>query len=131
MPTPAESRDFLAEDVGLLPDHMFIAMLKASALTPDTFATNAALEWSESDPSILGTLFEITVRCGEPSTRSLPAVQPDPTRSHLRKLPFRMTLRASCRGCRLLHNPRQIFALAVSFAPSLAAVHRIGWKRRE
>lgn len=81
MPTPAESRDFLAEDVGLPPDHMFTAMLKASALTPDTFATNAALEWSEIDPSILGTLFEITLRCGEPSTTSLPAVQPDPIAS--------------------------------------------------
>lgn len=93
-----------AEDVGLLPDHMFTAMLKASAPKPDTFATNAgilfgamksgglvgftkvewfngglfdddstlpleradidnliaaaALDWSEIDPSILGTLFE-------------------------------------------------------------------------
>ncbi|MEM6908348.1 MAG: DNA methyltransferase [Pseudomonadota bacterium] len=93
-----------AEDVGLLPDHMFTAMLKASAPRPDTFATNAAilfgamksgglvgftkvewfngglfdddstlpleravidnliaaaaLDWSEIDPSILGTLFE-------------------------------------------------------------------------
>jgi type II restriction/modification system DNA methylase subunit YeeA len=93
-----------AEDVNLLPDHMFTAMLKASAPKPDTFATNAAilfgamksgglvgftkvewfngglfdddsalpleradidnliaaaaLDWSEIDPSILGTLFE-------------------------------------------------------------------------
>ena len=93
-----------AEDVGLLPDHMFTAMLKASAPKPETFATNAAilfgamksgglvgftkvewfngglfdddsalpleradidnliaaaaLDWSEIDPSILGTLFE-------------------------------------------------------------------------
>ncbi|MGB3797250.1 MAG: DNA methyltransferase [Alteraurantiacibacter sp.] len=93
-----------AEDVGLLSDHMFTAMLKASAPKPDTFATNAAilfgamksgglvgftkvewfngglfdddstlpleradidnliaaaaLDWSEIDPSILGTLFE-------------------------------------------------------------------------
>ena len=93
-----------AEDVGLLPDHMFTAMLKASVGKPDSFATNAAilfgamktgglvgftkvewfngglfdddsalpleradidnliaaaaLDWSEIDPSILGTLFE-------------------------------------------------------------------------
>ncbi len=93
-----------AEDVGLLPDYMFTAMLKASAPKPGTFATNAAilfgamksgglvgftkvewfngglfdddsalpleradidnliaaaaLDWSEIDPSILGTLFE-------------------------------------------------------------------------
>lgn len=32
-----------AEDVNLLPDHMFTAMLKASAPKPDTFATNAAI----------------------------------------------------------------------------------------
>ena len=93
-----------AEDVGLLPDHMFTAMLKASVGKPDSFSTNAAilfgamktgglvgftkvewfngglfdddsalpleradidnliaaaaLDWSEIDPSILGTLFE-------------------------------------------------------------------------
>lgn len=93
-----------AEDVGLLPDHMFTTMLKASISKPDTFSTNAAilfgamktgglvgftkvewfngglfdddsalpleradidnliaaaaLDWSEIDPSILGTLFE-------------------------------------------------------------------------
>lgn len=93
-----------AEDVGLLPDHMFTRMLKASSKTPDRFAGNArklfaamhsggdldftpiewfngglfdddnalpleradidnliaaaALDWSEIDPSILGTLFE-------------------------------------------------------------------------
>ncbi len=93
-----------AEDVRLLPDHMFTAMLKASVGKPDSFATNAAilfgamktgglvgftkvewfngglfdddsalpleradidnlitaaaLDWSEIDPSILGTLFE-------------------------------------------------------------------------
>ena len=93
-----------AEDVGLLPDYMFTAMLKASVSKPDSFATNAAilfgamktgglvgftkvewfngglfdddstlplqradidnliaaaaLDWSEIDPSILGTLFE-------------------------------------------------------------------------
>lgn len=93
-----------AEDVRLLPDHMFTAMLKASRPQPDTFANNArmlfaamksgglvgftkvewfngglfddddalpldrddidgliaaaALDWSEIDPSILGTLFE-------------------------------------------------------------------------
>ena len=93
-----------AEDVGLLPDHMFTAMLKASVGKPESFSTNAAilfgamktgglvgftkvewfngglfdddsalpleradidnliaaaaLDWSEIDPSILGTLFE-------------------------------------------------------------------------
>lgn len=93
-----------AEDVGLLPDHMFTAMLKASVSKPESFSTNAAilfgamklgglvgftqvewfngglfdddstlpleradinnliaaaaLDWSEIDPSILGTLFE-------------------------------------------------------------------------
>ena len=93
-----------AEDVNLLPDHMFTAMLKASAPKPETFSANAAilfgamksgglvgftkvewfngglfdddsalpleradidnliaaadLDWSEIDPSILGTLFE-------------------------------------------------------------------------
>ena len=93
-----------AEDVGLLPDHMFTAMLKASLSKPESFSTNAAilfgamksgglvgftkvewfngglfdddstlpleradidnliaaaaLDWSEIDPSILGTLFE-------------------------------------------------------------------------
>ena len=94
-----------AEDAYLLPDHMFTAMLKASASKPDSFAENAstlframsqknglvgftkidwfngglfdddsalpleradienlitaaALDWSEIDPSILGTLFE-------------------------------------------------------------------------
>ncbi|MCT2559708.1 class I SAM-dependent DNA methyltransferase [Tsuneonella sp. YG55] len=93
-----------AEDVGLLPDHMFTKMLKASAKTPERFEGNAAklfaamhkggdldftpiewfngglfdddsalplkradidnllaaaaLDWSEIDPSILGTLFE-------------------------------------------------------------------------
>lgn len=93
-----------AEDVRLLPDHMFTAMLKASRSRPDSFADNArtlyaamksgglvgftkvewfngglfddddalpldrddidgliaaaALDWSEIDPSILGTLFE-------------------------------------------------------------------------
>lgn len=93
-----------AEDVGLLPDHMFTKMLRASAKTPDRFEGNArklfaamhkggdldftpiewfngglfdddsalpldrsdidnliaaaALDWSEIDPSILGTLFE-------------------------------------------------------------------------
>lgn len=93
-----------AEDVGLLPDHMFTAMLKASVGKPDSFSTNAgilfgamrtgglvgftkvewfngglfdddsalpleradidnlitaaSLDWSEIDPSILGTLFE-------------------------------------------------------------------------
>lgn len=93
-----------AEDVRLLPDHMFTAMLKASRPHPDSFANNArtlfaamksgglvgftkvewfngglfddddalpldrddidgliaaaALDWSEIDPSILGTLFE-------------------------------------------------------------------------
>ncbi len=93
-----------AEDVGLLPDHMFSAMLKASRSQPESFGghaatlfaamksgglvgftsvewfngglfdddsalpldrddidslvTAAALDWSEVDPSILGTLFE-------------------------------------------------------------------------
>lgn len=93
-----------AEDVGLLPDFMFTAMLKASRGQPDSFASHAstlfaamksgglvgftkvewfngglfdddtalpldrqdidgliaaaALDWSEVDPSILGTLFE-------------------------------------------------------------------------
>ncbi|WP_197273262.1 MULTISPECIES: class I SAM-dependent DNA methyltransferase [unclassified Citromicrobium] len=94
-----------AEDVGLLPDHMFTAMLKASIGDADSFTENAsqlframaqkngrvgftpiewfngglfdddsalpleradidnliaaaALDWSEIDPSILGTLFE-------------------------------------------------------------------------
>ncbi len=102
-----------AEDVGLLPDHMFSAMLKASRSQPETFADHArtlfaamksgglvgftkvewfngglfdddsalpldrddidslivaaALDWSEVDPSILGTLFE---RGLDPSKRS-------------------------------------------------------------
>lgn len=93
-----------AEDVGLLPDHMFSKMLKASRSEPEEFADNAStlfaamhsggridftridwfngglfdddtalsldrddidnliaaanLDWSEVDPSILGTLFE-------------------------------------------------------------------------
>lgn len=93
-----------AEDVGLLPDHMFTQMLKAGATRPESFAEHArtlfgamqkgglvgftkvdwfngglfdddsafalerpdidaliaaaALDWSEIDPSILGTLFE-------------------------------------------------------------------------
>lgn len=93
-----------AEDVGLLPDHMFSAMLRASRATPEDFSEHArtlfaamksgglvgftkvdwfngglfdddtalpldrddidnliaaaALDWSEIDPSILGTLFE-------------------------------------------------------------------------
>lgn len=93
-----------AEDVSLLPDHMFTKMLKASSKVPDRFEGNAAklfaamhrggdldftpiewfngglfdddsalpleradidnliaaasLDWSEIDPSILGTLFE-------------------------------------------------------------------------
>ena len=93
-----------AEDVGLLPDHMFSAMLKASRSAPESFSEHAAtlfaamksgglvgftkvewfngglfdddsalpldrndidnliaaaaLDWSEVDPSILGTLFE-------------------------------------------------------------------------
>ncbi len=93
-----------AEDVGLLPDHMFSAMLRASRTQPDDFAAHARtlfaamktgglvgftkvdwfngglfdddsalplerddidnlisaadLDWSEVDPSILGTLFE-------------------------------------------------------------------------
>lgn len=103
-----------AEDVGLLPDHMFTAMLKASRQEPSEFSINAShlfkamankggrvgfkpinwfngglfdddsalplegedienliaaakLDWSEIDPSILGTLFE---RGLDPSKRS-------------------------------------------------------------
>lgn len=108
--TVQEVHEFALDDLldgatrDLLPDHMFTAMLKASAPKPDTFATNAgilfgamksgglvgftkvewfngglfdddstlpleradidnliaaaALDWSEIDPSILGTLFE-------------------------------------------------------------------------
>lgn len=103
-----------AEDVGLLPDHMFTKMLEASGSHPDRFAENASqlframaepggsigftkidwfngglfdsdealplkqadidnlltaahLDWSEVDPSILGTLFE---RGLDPAKRS-------------------------------------------------------------
>jgi type II restriction/modification system DNA methylase subunit YeeA len=103
-----------AEDVGLLPDHMFTKMLEASGSHPDSFAENASqlframaepggsigftkidwfngglfdsdealplkqadidnlltaahLDWSEVDPSILGTLFE---RGLDPAKRS-------------------------------------------------------------
>ncbi len=49
-----------AEDVGLLPNHMFTRMLEQARQRPEEFAAlaAAALDWAEIDPSLLGTLFE-------------------------------------------------------------------------